>query len=61
MNKTLTWVCQKWRLSAPQTLLRLIKVWFTASTFVVKIDTFTSQQTIVWKINIIKRKSLTNQ
>jgi hypothetical protein len=30
-----TRVWQKWRLSAPQTHLWLIKVWFSASTFVV--------------------------
>ena len=31
---------QKWRFSAPQTQLWLIKVWFSASTFVVKIANF---------------------
>jgi hypothetical protein len=31
---------QKWRFSAPQTHLWLIKDWFSASTFVVKIATF---------------------
>jgi hypothetical protein len=35
-----TRVWQKWRFSAPQTHLRLIKVWFSASTFVMKIATF---------------------
>jgi hypothetical protein len=36
----LTAVWQKWRFSAAQTHLWLIKVWFSASTFVVKIATF---------------------
>ncbi|MBK9936313.1 MAG: hypothetical protein IPP61_15785 [Cytophagaceae bacterium] len=35
-----TRVWQKWRFSATQTHLWLIKVWFSASTFVVKIATF---------------------
>jgi hypothetical protein len=35
-----TGVWQKWGLSAPQTHLWLIKVLFSASTFVVKIATF---------------------
>ncbi|MFY7743751.1 MAG: hypothetical protein ACOVQR_13960, partial [Flavobacterium sp.] len=35
-----TRVWQKWRFSAPQTHLWLIKIWFPASTFVVKIATF---------------------
>jgi hypothetical protein len=38
----LTRVWQKWRFSAPQTRLWLIKVWFSASTFVVKIATLPS-------------------
>jgi hypothetical protein len=38
-NEGITRVWQKWRLSAPQTHLWLIKVWFSASTLVVKIAT----------------------
>jgi hypothetical protein len=41
----LTRVWQKWRFSAPQTHLWLIKVWFSASTFVVKIATFAKPET----------------
>lgn len=40
----LTAVWQKWRFSAPQTHLWLIKVRFSASTFVVKIATFAKPQ-----------------
>jgi hypothetical protein len=43
-----TRVWQKWRFSAPQTHLWLIKVWFSASTFVVKIATFTKPETVSW-------------
>jgi hypothetical protein len=39
-NEPLTRVWQKWRFSAPQTHFWLIKHWFSALTFVVKIDTF---------------------
>ena len=42
-----TRVWQKWRLSAPQTHLWLIKVWFSASTFVVKIATFAKPETVM--------------
>jgi len=42
-----TGVWQKWRFSAPQPHLWLIKVWFSASTFVVKIATFAKRQTVV--------------
>jgi len=45
----LTGVWQKWRFSAPQTHLWFIKVWFSASTFVVKIATFAKRQTVVGK------------
>ena len=38
----------KWRFSAPQTHLWLIKVWFSASTFVVKIATFAKPETVIW-------------
>lgn len=41
-----TAVWQKWRFSAPQTHLWLIKVWFSASTFVVKIATFAKPQNV---------------
>jgi hypothetical protein len=39
-NEGITRVWQKWRFRAPQTHLWLIKVWFSVSTFVVKIATF---------------------
>ncbi len=39
-RQPITRVWQKWRFSAPQTHLWLIKHWFSASTFVVKIATF---------------------
>ncbi len=42
----ITRVWQKWRFSAPQTHLWLIKVWFSASTFVVKIATFAKPETV---------------
>ena len=42
-----TGVWQKWRFSSPQTHLRLIRVWFSASTFVLKIATFAKLQTVV--------------
>jgi hypothetical protein len=41
-----TGVWQKWRFSAPQTHLWLIKVWFFASIFVVKIATIAKRQTV---------------
>jgi hypothetical protein len=41
---TLVW--QKWRFNAPQTHLWLIKVWFSASTFVVKIATFAKPENV---------------
>jgi hypothetical protein len=44
-RQQVTAVWQKWRFSAPQTHLWLIKVWFSASTFVVKIATFAKPQT----------------
>jgi hypothetical protein len=44
-----TGVWQKWRLSAPQTHLWLIKVWFFASIFVVKIATIAKRQTVMSK------------
>jgi hypothetical protein len=45
----ITQVWQKWRFSAPQTHLWLIKVWFSASTFVVKIATFAKPETVTAK------------
>jgi hypothetical protein len=41
-NEGITRVWQKWRFRAPQTHLWLIKVWFSASTFVLKIGTMPS-------------------
>jgi hypothetical protein len=41
-----TGVWQKSGFSAPQTHLWLIKVWFSASTFVVKIATFAKRQNV---------------
>jgi hypothetical protein len=46
-NEPLTRVWQKWRFSAPQTHLWLIKVWFSASTFVVKIATFAKPENVM--------------
>jgi hypothetical protein len=45
-GQLVTGVWQKWRFSAPQTHLWLIKVWFSASTFVVKIATFAKRQNV---------------
>jgi hypothetical protein len=45
-GQLVTRVWQKWRFSAPQTVLWLIKVWFSASTFVVKIATFAKPATV---------------
>jgi hypothetical protein len=45
-NEGITAVWQKWRFCSPQTVLWLIKVWFSASTFVVKIATFAKPQTV---------------
>jgi hypothetical protein len=41
-----TGVWQKWRLSAPQTHSWLIKVWFFASIFVVKIATIAKRRNV---------------
>jgi hypothetical protein len=46
MRQWLTRVWQKWRFSAPQKHLWLIKHWFSASTFVVKIATFAKPETV---------------
>jgi hypothetical protein len=48
-HERITGVWQKWRFSAPQTVWWLIKVWFSASTFVVKIATFAKRQTVMGK------------
>jgi len=40
-------VWQKWLFRSPQTHFWLIKHWFSASTFVVKITTFAKPQTVV--------------
>ncbi|MCX6351391.1 MAG: hypothetical protein NTX03_05990 [Bacteroidetes bacterium] len=45
-DQLVTRVWQKWRFSAPQTHLWLIKHWFSASTFVVKIATFAKPETV---------------
>ena len=45
-GQPITAVWQKWRFSAPQTHQWLIKVWFSASTFVVKIATFAKPRTV---------------
>ena len=49
LHEPLTRVWQKWRFYAPQTHLWLIKVWFYASTFVVKIATFAKPETVISK------------
>ncbi|AMS25945.1 hypothetical protein AEM51_01880 [Bacteroidetes bacterium UKL13-3] len=41
-----TRVWQKWRFRSPQTILWLIKHWFSASTFVVKIATFAKPENV---------------
>jgi hypothetical protein len=41
-----TAVWQKWRFSAPQTVLWFIKVWFSAATFEVKFATFAKPQNV---------------
>jgi hypothetical protein len=48
----ITRVWQKWRFSAPQTHLWLIKIWFYASTFVVKIATFAKPETVKLSKNL---------
>jgi hypothetical protein len=45
-GQLVTRVWQKWRFSAPQTHLWLIEVWFSASTFVVKIATFAKPENV---------------
>ncbi len=60
MPEPLTRAWQKWRFSTPQKHLWLIKHWFTASTFVVKIATFAKPETfsrnfITGRITIIKQ------
>ncbi|PTS88253.1 hypothetical protein DBR27_23740 [Flavobacterium sp. HMWF030] len=55
-----TAVWQKWRFIAPQTHLWLIKVWFSASTFVVKIATFAKPQNVVCKAKDLFIQTLAN-
>jgi hypothetical protein len=50
-GQLVTRVWQKWRFSAPQTVLWLIKVWFSASTFVVKIATFANPENVMGKLD----------
>ena len=50
-----TAVWQKWRFSSPQTHLWLIKVWFSASTFVVKIATFAKPQNVSFNCQTIRQ------
>jgi hypothetical protein len=50
-GQLVTGVWQKWRFNAPQTHLWLIKVWFSASTFVVKIATFAKRQNVTSKLS----------
>jgi hypothetical protein len=50
MRQWLTRVWQKWRFSAPQKHLWLIKHWFSASTFVVKIATFAKPENVKGKL-----------
>jgi hypothetical protein len=45
-KQRITAVWQKWLVRSPQTVLCLIKHWFSASTFVVKIATFAKPQTV---------------
>ncbi|WP_293894675.1 hypothetical protein [Flavobacterium sp.] len=53
-RQQVTAVWQKWRFSAPQTHLWLIKVQFSASTFVVKIATFAKPQPVVRQLHTKK-------
>jgi hypothetical protein len=45
-SQQVTRVWQKWRFSAPQTHLWLIKHWFSAIPFVVKIATFAKPENV---------------
>ena len=56
-RQPITRVWQKWRFSAPQTHLWLIKVWFSASTFVVKIATFAKPENVIGKFKKRQRQS----
>ena len=57
-GQLITRVWQKWRFSAPQTHLWLIKVWFSASTFVVKIATFAKPQNVKVDLRSIDKHRL---
>jgi hypothetical protein len=48
-RQLVTRVWQKWRFSASETHLWLIKVWFSVSTFVVKIATFAKPENVTSK------------
>ena len=56
-----TRVWQKWRFSAPQTHLWLIKHWFSASTFVVKIATFAKPETVMRQLKRRQHRQLKRQ
>jgi hypothetical protein len=45
-NQPITASTQKAGFSVPKTILWLIKVWFSTSTFVVKIDTFAKPENV---------------
>lgn len=47
-----TAVWQKWRFSTPQTVLCLIKHWFSVLTFVVKIATFAKPRSVAQKLQV---------
>jgi hypothetical protein len=54
LKPRLTRVWQKWRFSAPQTHLWVIKHWFSALTFVVKIATFAKPENVSGNIKTIQ-------
>jgi len=60
-RQLVTRVWQKWRFRSPQTVLRLIKHWFSASTFVVKIATFAKPETVGGKRNATLVKDMKNK
>jgi len=57
-GERITRVWQKWRFSAPQIHLWLIKVWFSASAFVVKIATFAKPENVA---AILKDNTIDNE
>jgi hypothetical protein len=60
MRQWLTRVWQKWRFSAPQKHLWLIKHWFSASTFVVKIATFAKPETVMGNLKKLQNGKQNN-